>query len=87
MSNEFATDWLDRCASYDLDAGRCQLVVGHGGPHATKAHDAFLTLALNQISRWSQRQPALWLFDLSWAPGHQPQVTDESAQARSSTDR
>jgi hypothetical protein len=62
------------CGSCDSEAGSCQLTAGHRGPHASDAGDAFLTWDLRQVSRWSKHQPALWLFDLPWAPGLQPQV-------------
>lgn len=69
----------DRCVACDLDAGRCQLTRHHGGPHAVRVDDAFLTWDLHDVSRWSTQKPALWLFDLSWARGLHPPVRPTGA--------
>lgn len=67
----------ERCASYDLDGGRCQLVKGHGGSHAVAMVDRYLTWDVGDTSLWSGVRPPLWIFDLPWAAGLQPRVPDD----------
>jgi hypothetical protein len=65
---------VERCASYDRNAGRCQLASGHAGPHAVRTDDKYLTWDMHEVSHWSSHKPPLWIFDLAWCPGLQPDV-------------
>ena len=65
-----------RCAEYDIIAGRCQLLDGHGGVHIADTGDAYLTWLLGEKRQWRRHPPPLWLVDLAWAPGFQPTIHD-----------
>jgi hypothetical protein len=67
-------DQAERCAAHDLDAGRCQLMAHHGGPHAVTIGEAYLTWDFGDTYHWSIDKPPLWVFDLPWVAGRQPPV-------------
>jgi hypothetical protein len=73
-SSRIGEEPAERCASHDLDAGRCQLIAHHGGPHAVATGAAYLTWDFGETYHWSISKPPLWVVDLSWAGGWQPRV-------------
>jgi hypothetical protein len=64
----------ERCADYDLVAGRCQLLADHHEPHAADIGGTYLTWRLGEAERWPMQPPPPWLLELPWAAGLKPAV-------------
>jgi hypothetical protein len=74
-----ATSVPERCASYQVSVGRCQLVAGHDGVHAVDAGDAScLTWNRDGVQHWRMHPAPHWLIELDWVPGLQPSVHEPS---------
>jgi len=74
----------ERCASYEFSAGRCQLVTGHDGPHATHIDGTYpsgscLTWHPGELNHWPVNAAHRWVSDLPWAAGLRPAGAEPSA--------
>jgi hypothetical protein len=73
---------FERCATYDRDSGRCQLLAGHIGPHATEVGGSTcMTWHANRSQYWPLYQAPHWLIYLPWVPGYQPPVHETKQSA------
>jgi hypothetical protein len=80
MSSHPPDSQKPRCHARDAEAGRCELITGHGQTHAAETLDAYVTWIGNDVHRWSRQRLPHWLVDLPWAPGLHPLVHDETGQ-------
>jgi hypothetical protein len=59
-----------RCAGFEVDAGRCQLLERHANRHAAQVSDAVMTWDDNEVHLWPREHDLTrWLVNLAWAPG------------------
>jgi hypothetical protein len=73
---------IERCAIYDLNSGRCQLLAEHNGPHATDVGGSTcMTWHAGQAQYWPLYPAPHWLIDLAWVPGYQPPVHEAKRPA------
>jgi hypothetical protein len=77
---------FERCADYERSVGRCQLLTGHGGPHAISVDAAFITWDSDATSQWVKAKPPGWLVNLAWAPGYQPTLYSDRRYAPGAVD-
>jgi hypothetical protein len=68
-----ARSGAERCPSYQVDSGRCELHADHDSVHATRDGHAYLTWHGDELLRWRTQPAPAWLIDLPWVAGHHPE--------------